>query len=312
MKVLLLRAGALGDLLLLRRAIASLQTQGARVGLVAPLPQAEALKGEGRGEVQEILAWEDRAFARLASGEWPHDSPTAERLRTYDTAIAYTANASLVAGLQRWIPVVMSHAPAPLEPGIHASITLAGVALALGGVADVEPPILQTRLEDRAVVDEWRQRLGGPGFLAVHPGSGSRLKNWPGQRFAELADALALGRPLLVVEGPADAEAVGSLRSRATAVFARGLPLRTLGAILADASLYVGNDSGVSHLAAACGARTLALFGPTDATVWAPTGPRVRVVEAPGGELERLDTAAVVAAAGDALRSWGPAALPSG
>jgi hypothetical protein len=270
------------------------------------------LKGEGRGEVQDIFPWEDRAFAQLASGEWPGEGEIAQRLENYDAAIAYTANASLVAGLRRRIPVVLSHAPALLEPGTHASITLAEPALALGGAGDVQPPVLQARVEDREVVDEWRQRLGGHGFLAVHPGSGSRQKNWPGQRFAELAEALAPGRPLLVVEGPADTDAVGPLQSCAAAVFARGLPLRTLGAILAEASLYVGNDSGVSHLAAACGARTLALFGPTDATVWAPAGPRVRVVGAPAGDLDRLDTATVVAAARDALRSWGPAALPSG
>ena len=92
-------------------------------------------------------------------------------------------------------------------------------------------------------------------------------------------------------------------------MFARGLPLRTLGALLAEAALFVGNDSGVSHLAAACGAPTLALFGPTDCRPcglpWAP-GPRGRSARAESSI--GLDTATVAAAAREALRSWERAA----
>jgi ADP-heptose:LPS heptosyltransferase len=59
---------------------------------------------------------------------------------------------------------------------------------------------------------------------------------------------------------------------------------------LAGASLYVGNDSGITHLAAAAGAPVVALFGPTDPAVWAPRGPRVRVVATgrPGEPMERI------------------------
>jgi ADP-heptose:LPS heptosyltransferase len=63
------------------------------------------------------------------------------------------------------------------------------------------------------------------------------------------------------------------------------LPLRALGALLADAGLFVGNDSGVSHLAAAWGAPTVALFGPTDARVWAPDAECARTVQSRTGEM---------------------------
>jgi ADP-heptose:LPS heptosyltransferase len=46
--------------------------------------------------------------------------------------------------------------------------------------------------------------------------------------------------------------------------------------------VYIGNDSGISHLAAAAGAPVVALFGPTDPAVWAPRGPRVRILAAAG------------------------------
>ena len=72
-----------------------------------------------------------------------------------------------------------------------------------------------------------------------------------------------------------------------TLVVARELPLRVLGAVLAEAGLFVGNDSGVSHLAAASGTPTLALFGPTDPAQWSPVGRSVRCLRA--ADLQALD-----------------------
>ena len=93
-------------------------------------------------------------------------------------------------------------------------------------------------------------------------------------------------------------------------VLARNLPLAQLAALLSRAGLHVGNDAGVSHLAAAVGTPTLALFGPTDPGAWAPVGPAVRVLTAPGGELDGLAVAPVLQAAGE-LRS-AARALPRG
>jgi ADP-heptose:LPS heptosyltransferase len=78
---------------------------------------------------------------------------------------------------------------------------------------------------------------------------------------------------------------------------AREWPVRVLAAALAEAGLFLGNDSGVSHLAAAVGTPTVALFGPTDPTVWSPIGPRVTVVRSPDGTMDAIGLDAVVAAA---------------
>ena len=66
--------------------------------------------------------------------------------------------------------------------------------------------------------------------------------------------------------------------------------------MLSGAGLFVGHDSGVTHLAAAWGAPTLALFGPTDPAVWAPVGPDVRVLRAPDGRMDLLSLEAVLRA----------------
>jgi ADP-heptose:LPS heptosyltransferase len=114
------------------------------------------------------------------------------------------------------------------------------------------------------------------GIIALHPGAGSRRKAWPPPHFAALGRALARGsKRLLLVQGPADGEAVEEVVAGLHGIpylVARDLPVRQLAALLSCASLFIGNDSGISHLAAALGVRSIALFGPTDPFVWAPRG----------------------------------------
>ncbi len=120
-------------------------------------------------------------------------------------------------------------------------------------------------------------------YFVIHPSSGSPRKNWPGERFAALARAIEKGRGLtpVVLGGEADGEALGELGRRLKregAVFVENAPLKEAAAVLARASLYVGNDSGITHLAALLGVPTVAIFGATDPRVWAPRGRRVEIV----------------------------------
>src|SRR5262249_20309027 len=85
-------------------------------------------------------------------------------------------------------------------------------------------------------------------------------------------------------------------------VTAPSLPPRALGALLARAGVYVGNDSGASHLAAAWGARTVALFGPTDPAIWSPVGASVTIVRSPTGRMQDIPLTSVL----DAIRQQLP------
>jgi hypothetical protein len=113
-------------------------------------------------------------------------------------------------------------------------------------------------------------RIGCPGadggFAVIHPFSGSPRKCWPLSRFRELAGRLKM--PVRWCAGPEDplTHAV------------RIDDLYELACWLATARVYIGNDSGITHLAAAVGTRVVALFGPTDPRIWGPRGPRVRVL----------------------------------
>ena len=135
--------------------------------------------------------------------------------------------------------------------------------------------------------------------MVVHPGSGSPTKNWPAERFVEIMRRLqAAGRETVAVLGEADvAEAAVLARELPEMPVLAGLTLTELAATLAECGAFLGNDSGIAHLAAAVGLPTTALFGPSDADVWAPRGRGgVTVLRAPEKELERLTVAAVWAA----------------
>jgi len=123
-----------------------------------------------------------------------------------------------------------------------------------------------------------------PPFAVLHPGSGSAKKNWPVEKFAALArwlvDELAL--PLVVVRGEADERVVGNLSAALVprpVTLATGLKLVELAGVLERCAVFAGNDSGITHLAAAVGAPTVALFGPASVPIWEPRGDRVRVVQ---------------------------------
>lgn len=296
-RVLLVRAGALGDILLLRRAIAALQATGRTVGLLAPSHPASALLGAGPGDVLEALPWESAAFAGLLSDDGLASGAAADALRRYDTAVVYSRRGELVRAVARLVPTVVAHDPAPPADGPHAAAWLASCLPRLGIAVgeDAVPPLVPSA-DDRARAAGIATALP-PRFLALHPGSGSPAKNWPAARFAELARA-AGGAGWLLVRGPADDDAAGALESLPGAHIAHDLPLRVLAALIARAGAYVGNDSGVTHLAAASGAPTIALFGPTDPGVWAPIGPRVEILRG-----ERMDEIAVDAVAAAVARA---------
>jgi len=108
-------------------------------------------------------------------------------------------------------------------------------------------------------------------YLLVLPGSGSPKKNWPAENFAELAHRVAPRGRSLVVLGPAEAALEPYFMARGFAVLSNP-DLGEVAGIAHFARAFVGNDSGVSHLASAAGARGIVLFGPTDPARWRPLG----------------------------------------
>jgi ADP-heptose:LPS heptosyltransferase len=116
--------------------------------------------------------------------------------------------------------------------------------------------------------------------LAIAPGSGAREKNWPEEFFLAVANwwRESSGGVVILLVGAVEAERGGIDRLRQHCLVARDLSLSQLAALLGRSDVYLGNDSGVTHLAAAVGIPTFALFGPSDPRQWAPRGKKVALI----------------------------------
>ena len=195
-------------------------------------------------------------------------------------------------------------------------------AAAMGAEQSLAPVLwidAQARGEAAAAAPEAQQ------LLVLAPGGVSAGKRWPADRFAAVARRLCDG-PLngadVVVFGAAarDADATRAIVSSldadgiAACDLCQRLDLLACAALLERATLTIGNDNALTHIAAAVGAPTLTLFGPTDERVRAPHGPRARTLRGrsfeaaaldAGGAMADISIDAVEAAALDLLRAGG-------
>ena len=129
-------------------------------------------------------------------------------------------------------------------------------------------------------VEYWRQRgWESKHVLIVHPGSGGQRKRWRAEGFRHVAEwwRNSGDREVLILLGPAEAEE-GEYWCRYGHA-ETSLELQQVASILIRASCYIGNDSGVSHLAGAVGAQGVVIFGPTRPEQWRPLGGGLQVIK---------------------------------
>ena len=146
--------------------------------------------------------------------------------------------------------------------------------------AIIAPP-LHTVLEARDFLS--RNLQPKDQFVLLHPGSGGKQKLWAVEGWLSVIDKLSAHSTIrfALLQGPADAGIVQHLRSQLepnALIPVENWQLGKLAALMREADLYLGNDSGITHLAAASGTPTIALFGPTDPQIWGPQGPQVSII----------------------------------
>jgi heptosyltransferase-2 len=119
-------------------------------------------------------------------------------------------------------------------------------------------------------------------LIAVHPGSGGRKKVTPANKLGtaviRILERFPQGK-VLIIEGEADAQHVADFEGQLKAPYVKinRENLVDVAGILSRASLFLGNDSGIAHLAAAVGVPTIVVFRASNPTVWAPKGKNVWV-----------------------------------
>ena len=288
-RILVVRAGAIGDGLLTLPALAALRTcwPDATITMVGPRALLPFVRTARLVDVG--LSIEGAAGLALF-GDQPAEPPD---WATSDLAVVW---------LQRWETATRrlrhwgcAHVLAgPSLPPDGASTHVADhlfAALASAGIGPAWPnrPRLVSPAAAETAAFWWQEwRLGDvQPVLAVHPGSGGARKCWPMSRYVQLVEALlADGYGALLLLGPAEERQTGDWQALAPncprLAVASNLDLPVAAGLLTHCAGYVGNDSGITHLAAALGVPTVAVFGPTDPARWAPIGPAVRVLRDPG------------------------------
>jgi heptosyltransferase III len=310
---LVYHSGALGDFVTCLPAIDAWRRAhpGSRMVLLGR-PANAAL-----ADFDEVWDAGAQRFAPLFSPDGPAGTPAAE-LAAVDRALLFCLSSSPLTSAVRLLGAaeVVRQDPFP-PPGSGSHVVDYHLSLFPQALLKEEDCVPRLALAD-AAGKQAAAALAAVGVspgdrppVLLHPGSGSPRKNWPLLRFLELASRLrAAGERVIWIVGPAeagfhppaeDAVLVGSGTAyqpveapvRGWHPRAAALSLPAVAAALGTSLLFVGNDSGVAHVAAAAGARCVALFGPTDPAVWAPRGRHVRVIKAPGAAMNKLQVSEV-------------------
>lgn len=128
-------------------------------------------------------------------------------------------------------------------------------------------------------------------YAVIHPFGATPEKTWPAARFLEVAESLdGSGLTPVFIGGPGD-----DLSTFRQFRCLAGAPLAEIKQLLAGASLFLGNDSGPAHMAAAFGVPVVVIFGPSDSAIWAPWRTASEVIASPEG-IDRVETSVVLGA----------------
>ncbi len=255
-RALVAHLGGIGDFILTCPALTKLAEQYS-ITLVGY--RERLLLGVAAGIAEEAYDWESVGFETLFHEP---DERIRELVAHHDRAVIWMKDADAVKdSLQtlgvKWVECFPGLPP--VDWGQHASLYYAR-CLQFDDV-----PMLHWRFSDEI----------RPTAVLIHPGSGSPKKNWHLEGFCEVFEYVrAAGYCPEFILGPAEEAIIEKLAYPHIQTDS----LTKLAGYLAGARLFVGNDSGITHLAAATGCSTVAIFGPTDPIVWGPRGHNVMVI----------------------------------
>jgi heptosyltransferase III len=302
-RILVIRGGAIGDFILTLPALNALRDARPQAHMEILGYKHIAVLAEKRFYAQAVHSIEYGPLARFFAPNSELPAELADYFASFDLIVSYLYDPDRIfeTNLRRCGVQNLICGPARIvENAGHAARQLARPIQELGiNVVDFAERIFPS-IEDREFAREFLASLPSP-IIAIHPGSGSHEKNWPlenwiglfspGSRFADV-------ERLVVISGEADEAQTDQLErewKNRDIRFARNLPLPRLAAVL-ERSIFIGHDSGISHLAAAAGANCILLFGPTDPDVWAPRNDNVQILRPPNASLGDLRIEQVEAA----------------
>lgn len=292
-KILVLRGGALGDFIVTLPALALLRHAWPNARIEIAGNAIAAALAVNRGLINAAHSQHEARWAALY-GDAPLPGEFAAWLAEFDLVLSFWPDPD--GDLRRRFPLhsrqrFISGAPMPAQNPAAAHYCEPLRALGLEGTdyfhwldSLAMMPVFEngSPAARKSVDPRWGlYRPISDGAILVHPGSGSPRKNWPQENWRVLIARLP--PPVGIILGDAELPAWPEEISSGDAPACKptrfiNLPLENLVSEFAECRLFVGHDSGISHLAAASGARSVLLFGPTEPACWAPPAPNVRVL----------------------------------
>lgn len=278
MRILIIRPAALGDTLMLAPALFNSREWG-EVIVAGRKPGIDFL----RPLVSGCLDFEGQGWHALFT-DVPEPGVSLP-LREADKIVAFLNDPEGVVrkNLELFFPGA-SIAALPGYPGeneaVHVALYLAGALENSGLPVHAEKAITEA-MNRPLLLPGHRSRLR----VVFHPGSGGAQKNHPPEFWYDLLRAFRKSIPRaqempVILLGPAEEKLLPLFSAEKEAELLLSPDMGGLSLLLQEASLYIGHDSGITHLAAMLGAPTIALFRHSSVTQWRPLGPRVKVIEA--------------------------------
>lgn len=293
-RILVVRGGAIGDFILTLPVLRALRDRFSTAELeVLGYPHIVQVAQSG-GLVDRVSAIEARGMAGFFARNGTLDKTLSDYFSEFSMILSYLYDPDgifreNVARCSEAQFVEGPHRPDETE-AIHATDVLLK-PLERFAIFDADPVprlILGNRPPDE-ILDLAGAHAGvSLQWLAAHPGSGSEKKNWPEARWAGLLARLARETQLrfLLIGGEAEGDRLARL-ARILPVervrVARSLPLSDLALLLRQCHVFLGHDSGISHLAGALGVRGLVLWNDTNPVIWKPRTELLNLLQAPGG-----------------------------
>jgi len=294
-RIFVMRGGAVGDFILTLPVFQALREKWPESEItLASYPRIRRLILES-GLVDRFESLDSPLFATLFAKDAASSGQLNGAFRDYDIVLSYLHDKDgIVAANLAAAGAGHTICASPIVTTGHAADVLFKPLSGLG-ITHSSPAIPSLRLKPSVMAQGAKTAAAlGARVLMIHPGSGSASKNWPVERYGELSRQVRASTNLTPVFhfGEADdAERQYLAREVPNTRSLSGLNLADLAAILGHCAGYIGNDSGISHLAAAVGIPTVALFGPTSPAIWGQRGPKVLIIRAtpqPGGDMRAI------------------------
>jgi heptosyltransferase-2 len=299
-RILVIRGGAIGDFILTLPAIKLLREGFPRAQIEILGYESIAALAERRFYADAIRSIEYGPLARFFAKGSALPPELSDYFGSFDLIVSYLFDPDRIFqnNLKRCGIKMFIAGPPKLSSNEHAALQLARPLEEIGLFLKNPSARIYPTEADRECAQDFLGQSRKP-VIALHPGSGSKTKNWPIENWKKLGEhLLSPDRTVLVVAGEADEARLRLLETAwkdKPVRFAKNLALPHLAALF-ETSVFIGHDSGVSHIAAAVGARAILLFGPTDPAVWAPANENVTVLRAPEGDLRLLAVETVIEA----------------